>query len=87
MQVKPNFSSRPMKITFLLLVALLASLVSSNTAVEQKPAQKAIKPNILFILTDDLGYGDLSCYNDQSKVATPNVDRLAREGMRFTDAL
>ncbi len=43
-------------------------------------------PNIVFILADDLGYGDLSCYNAQSKVPTPRIDRLAREGMRFTDA-
>lgn len=43
-------------------------------------------PNILLILADDLGYGDVGCYNDQAKVATPNIDRLAREGMRFTDA-
>jgi arylsulfatase A len=46
----------------------------------------AAKPNIVFILADDLGYGDLSCYNDQSKVPTPRIDQLAREGMRFTDA-
>ena len=44
------------------------------------------KPNILFILTDDIGYGDISCYSAESKVATPNIDRLALEGMRFTDA-
>jgi arylsulfatase A-like enzyme len=43
-------------------------------------------PNILFILADDLGYGDVRCYNDQSKVPTPNIDRLAGGGMRFTDA-
>lgn len=44
------------------------------------------KPNIVLILADDLGYGDVRCYNDQSKIATPNLDRLARAGMRFTDA-
>lgn len=43
-------------------------------------------PNVLIILADDLGYGDLSCYNDQSKVSTPHIDRLAGEGMRFLDA-
>jgi arylsulfatase A-like enzyme len=46
----------------------------------------ADQPNILLILADDLGYGDMSCYNDRAKVPTPNLDRLAREGMRFTDA-
>jgi arylsulfatase A len=44
------------------------------------------KPNILFILADDLGYGDVGCYNTNSKIPTPHLDRLATEGMRFTDA-
>lgn len=44
------------------------------------------KPNIVFILADDLGYGDLGCYNKDSKIPTPNLDQLAREGTRFTDA-
>lgn len=42
------------------------------------------KPNIIFILADDLGYGDLGCYG-QKQIQTPNIDRLAAEGMRFTD--
>jgi len=42
-----------------------------------------IKPNIIYILADDLGYGDLSCYG-QTKFQTPNIDKLAQEGMRFT---
>ena len=44
------------------------------------------KPNIIYILADDLGYGDVACYNVASKIPTPHLDRLAREGMRFTDA-
>jgi arylsulfatase A-like enzyme len=44
------------------------------------------KPNLVFILADDLGYGDLGCYNEHSKIPTPNLDRLANEGMRFKDA-
>jgi arylsulfatase A len=43
-------------------------------------------PNVLLILADDLGYGDVRCYNADSKVPTPNIDKLASEGMRFTDA-
>ncbi len=43
-------------------------------------------PNILFILADDLGYGDVACYHARSKIPTPHLDRLASEGMRFTDA-
>ena len=46
----------------------------------------ADKPNILFILADDMGYGDPVCYNPQSKSATPNIDRLAAQGMRFADS-
>jgi arylsulfatase A-like enzyme len=44
------------------------------------------QPNIVIILADDLGYGDPQCFNPQSRIPTPNIDRLAREGMRFTDA-
>ena len=43
-------------------------------------------PSIVFILADDLGYGDVACYNSESKVPTPHLDRLAAEGVRFTDA-
>lgn len=47
----------------------------------------AEKPNIVFVLCDDLGYGDVHCLNpERGKIATPNVDRLAKEGMVFTDA-
>ncbi|NQT13454.1 MAG: arylsulfatase [Planctomycetes bacterium] len=49
-------------------------------------ARAAERPNIVFILADDLGYGDVGCYNPESKVPTPNIDRLASEGLRFTDA-
>ena len=44
------------------------------------------KPNILLILADDLGYGDVQCYNPESKIPTPHCNRLANEGMLFTDA-
>lgn len=43
-------------------------------------------PNILLILADDLGYGDVACYNPESKVPTPHLDQLAADGMRFSDA-
>lgn len=43
-------------------------------------------PNIVLILADDLGYGDVGCYNSESHIPTPNLDQRAREGMRFTDA-
>jgi arylsulfatase A-like enzyme len=49
--------------------------------------QKARMPNIVYILADDLGYGDVQCLNpERGKIATPHLDRLAEQGMRFTDA-
>ncbi len=64
-----------------LLAAVLIVLACAAPAAQ---AEKAA-PNIVFILADDLGYGDLGCYNSQSKIPTPNLDRLAAEGTRFTD--
>ena len=49
-------------------------------------AQTKSNPNILLILVDDMGYGDLSSYNSNSKILTPRLDQLAEQGMRFTDA-
>ena len=43
------------------------------------------KPNILILYADDLGFGDLACYNPKSKIPTPHLDRLAKQGIRFTD--
>ena len=47
-------------------------------------SSSAGRPNIVFIMADDLGYGDLGCYG-QARIRTPNIDRLAAEGLRFTD--
>ena len=47
---------------------------------------KNSKPNIIYILADDLGIGDLSIYNENSKIQTPNLDKMGAEGMKFTDA-
>jgi arylsulfatase A-like enzyme len=60
----------------------LQSLSTAGIGLAQKPSPK---PNILYILADDLGWGDLRCYNPQSAVPTPNADRLAAQGVRFTD--
>ncbi len=55
------------------------------SAAAMSHAQEAGKPNILFILCDDMGYGDLGCYG-QPYISTPNIDNMAAEGMRFTQA-
>ena len=49
-------------------------------------AQAASKPNIIYILCDDLGYGDVKCLNSDGKIATPHMDSIAAQGMKFTDA-
>ncbi len=59
---------------------LLLAVLTSAFAVA------AEKPNIVFILADDLGIGDVKCFNPDGKIATPNMDRLAAFGMKFTDA-
>ena len=65
-------------------VLLFFGLNVFGLGAEESPA--ASRPNIVYILADDLGYGDVTCYKAASKIPTPHVDRLAREGMRFTDA-
>ena len=67
-----------------LLACLMISLCA--TACTSTPTNTSDHPNILIILTDDLGFGDIAVYNPESKVPTPNIDRLATQGMRFTDA-
>ena len=60
-----------------------ASPLGSQGPAVNKGSGSEEKPNIVFLLADDLGYGDLGCYG-QTKIRTPNIDRLAREGMRLT---
>lgn len=63
--------------------ALQPFSLSALSAVAPAPASR---PNIIYILADDMGLGDVSAYNRNAAWKTPNIDRLAREGMRFTDA-
>lgn len=63
------------------LLLLGASALCASSAA----AQQTDKPNIIFILCDDMGYGDLGCYG-QPYISTPNLDNMAAEGMRFTQA-
>jgi len=69
-----NFSFKA-KVSGLLSLALVAAVAGAE------------KPNVVFVMCDDLGYGDVRCLNpEHGKIATPSVDRLAKEGMIFTDA-
>ncbi|MBA4148037.1 MAG: arylsulfatase [Verrucomicrobia bacterium] len=65
------------------LKLFLALIVALCSAVIPLSAKEADKPNIIFIMADDLGYGELGCYG-QELIQTPRIDRMAREGMRFT---
>jgi arylsulfatase A len=67
----------PARLPVLFLATLITAFLATLSAAKQQP-------NIIYILLDDAGYGDLSCYG-QKKFQTPNIDRLAREGMKFTN--
>ena len=60
--------------------AALMLMIAAGVSVHAGP------PNVVVILCDDLGYGDVRCNNPGGKIATPNMDRVAAAGMRFTDA-
>lgn len=64
----------------------LAALLLAALATSAWAATAAARPNIVYILCDDLGYGDVQCLNPQGKIRTPHMDRLAAAGMIFTDA-
>ena len=70
-----------------LVIPVLSSLLVLVACSEKpKTTQQSAKPNIIYILADDLGFGDVSVYNPGEKITTPNIDKLAQSGMRFTDA-
>lgn len=60
----------------------LGTLAAATAVARQQPAP----PNVVIILADDMGYGDVACNNPHARTVTPSIDRLAREGIRFTDA-
>ena len=76
----PSRAISPMKI--LVLSFILALIPGTHPGALAKPSH----PNIVLVYTDDQGYGDASCLNPRAKFKTPHQDRLAREGMTFTDA-
>lgn len=63
---------------------ILLRAAAPNRCLSAELADAPLRPNIIYIMTDDLGYGDLGCYGQQV-IQTPNIDQMAREGMKFTD--
>ena len=83
MKMTPHQMYHPF-ILFLFISFGLGSLSVSATPVAANDPK--FKPNIIFIMADDMGYGDIQAYNSDSKIDTPNLNQLAKQGMRFTDA-
>jgi arylsulfatase A-like enzyme len=69
-----------------ILLLMLSTPLLAFSQGEKKSRTVSKLPNIVYILTDDLGYGDVTAYNPEAKTSTPNIDRLASQGIRFTDA-
>jgi uncharacterized sulfatase len=69
-----------MRRPFIFILPIVHSIIANTSALAD-----ANKPNIIFILADDLGYGDVGCYG-QKRIETPNIDRMAADGLRFTQA-
>ncbi len=68
------------------ILAAVLAIAASGVCQAQSAVTPPARPNIVFILCDDLGYGDVRSNNPDGKIPTPNIDRLAGAGMRFTDA-
>jgi len=71
-----------------LLIKILITIIAGTSSVSllAHNESKNDEPNVIIVFTDDLGYGDLSCYNNESKIITPNLDNLAKKGVVFTNA-
>ncbi|MEL6676338.1 MAG: arylsulfatase [Bacteroidota bacterium] len=74
-----------MKHPWISLLVILSLLLTSPSCQEQQ-AKEASLPNIIYVLADDMGFGDLGAFNPNSAIPTPNLDRLAREGLMGVDA-
>lgn len=79
-----NFSIYSKLLTIIMAFALFAC--KTDTKNNSSDELEVKKPNILFLYMDDMGIGDPKCYNPESLIPTPNIDKLAKQGVRFTDA-
>lgn len=80
-------SNKMRKITQQLIILLYFSFLFSSCSVQKEGKTKEREdPNIIYILADDLGYGDIQSFNPNGKIPTPNIDKMAANGVMFTDA-
>ena len=79
-----NFNIYSKLLTIIMVLALFACKTDSKN--NNSAVIEVEKPNILFLYMDDMGIGDPKCYNAESLIPTPNIDKLATQGVRFTDA-
>ncbi|WP_343854346.1 arylsulfatase [Algoriphagus jejuensis] len=77
---------RNLKLNRILPMLLCVMSLATGSFGQNVPKKEQNRPNIIFILADDMGYGDVSAYNEHSKIQTKNIDRLASKGVKFTDA-
>ena len=80
----PHMSAALRRTCRRLVTLFVIALPSSIAAQKSSPADRSNRPNVIVFFMDDLGYGDLRAYG-ATDVRTPNLDRLAREGVRLTD--
>ena len=72
-------------IKFLLILVLITSCQANKNNKKETTSTKSATPNIVYILADDMGYGDISSLNSESGIQTPNMDKIVQEGVHFTD--
>ncbi len=86
-RLKPMFPRHLMHVIVAIAFSLMASHLLQTRVYATTLDDSTSRPNVVFILADDLGYGDVKCFGgSKCQIETPGFDRLAREGMRFTDA-
>ncbi len=73
------------QVSFIVLALAYSGMLLMSACTQGSGSSDKPRPNIVFILADDMGYGDLGCYNGNSKIPTPHIDKLAEQGIRFTN--
>jgi len=84
--LKNIIERKPRMRALAVLLSLCCQGLNARLSAAEQGTAKTTRPNIVYILADDLGIGDVSAFNPDGKISTPHIDKLAARGMRFTDA-